>query len=329
MVRLMKLNLVNLAAICLLALLVLFGGCVSQANANKVKLGVQLTPGSTLAHVADAKGFFSGNELDVEIVEFTAGKFALQALLSKSVDFAVMGEIPPMLAKMQGSDFYILTEVGSNHNEAPVLVVDDGSKTPKEYFSKAKRKISTTLGATPEFSFYLFMKVYGIEKGQVEIIAQKPEEMVGALASSSVDGIAIIEPYPTLAEEKAGKKTIRFLLPKGVYTAKYLLSADKSFVEKNPETAKRLLKALKQAEQFVSEHPEEAKQIVAERTKFDRRIIDKIWQDFDFRTGLSEELLKNLENESQWAIETGKVQNSNKPDFESLLRKDIIESVKD
>lgn len=310
------------------AAIIVLSGCVEQPKSEKVRIGLQLTPASALVQVADAEGVFKSNSLDVEITEFTAGKFAFQALLAKDLDFAIVGDIPPVLAKMQGNDFYILAEIGTNENEAPVLVIDDGSKTPEEYFSKSQRKISTSQGGTPEFSFYLFMKEYAIEKDGVEILAQKPEEMIGTLASGSVDGIAIFEPYPTLAEEKIGKKMIRFTLPKGVYPTKYLLSADKEFVDKNPETAKRLLKALMQAEEFVKKNPEKARKIVAQRTKFDKGIVDKIWPDFIFKVDLSEELLNNWEKEMQWAIETGKAQGGVEPDFKALLRKDLLDAAR-
>jgi len=310
-----------------LAAVIVLSGCVSEQKSEKVKIGLQLTPASALVQVADAEGFFKSNALDVEITEFTAGKFAFQALLSKDLDFAIVGDIPPVLAKMQGNNFYILAEIGTNENEAPVLVIDDGSKTPEEYFSKP-RKISTSQGGTPEFSFYLFMKEYGIEKDGVEITAQKPEEMIGTLASGSVDGIAIFEPYPTLAEEKIDKKMLRFTLPEGVYPTKYLLSADREFVDKNPETAKRLLKALIQAEEFVKENPEKARKIVAQRTKFDKGIVDKIWPDFIFTVDLSEALLKNWEKEMKWAIETGKAQGGGEPDFKALLRRDLLDAAR-
>ncbi|MBS3057444.1 MAG: NrtA/SsuA/CpmA family ABC transporter substrate-binding protein [Candidatus Diapherotrites archaeon] len=325
----------KLAVLCILvaiAAIVISAGFVTQANvqpkSDKVRIGLQLMmPQTTLIRIADAEGFFKSNALDVEITEFTAGKFAFQALLAKDLDFAVLGDIPPVLAKMQGNDFYILTEVGTNENEDPVLVIDDGSKTPEEYFSKP-RKISTTQGGTPEFSFYLFMKEYGIEKDGVEIIAQKPEEMIGTLASGSVDGIAIFEPYPTLAEEKIDKKMLRFTLPEGVYPTKYLLSADREFVDKNPETAKRLLKALIQAEEFVNKNPEKARQIFSEKTKLDMKIIEKIWPDFIFKVDLSEDLLKNWEKEMKWAIETGKAQDGGETDFKALLRKDLLDAAR-
>jgi len=42
-----------------------------------------------MLQVTPAKGFFLDEGVEVEIKEFTAGKFALQAFLSGSIDYAV------------------------------------------------------------------------------------------------------------------------------------------------------------------------------------------------------------------------------------------------
>src|SRR6266404_2023186 len=69
----------------------------------KVTMGIQVSPAMTLVMVAKDKGFFSDEGVEVEIKEFTAGKFALQAFLSGSIDYAVSGEVPVCLASLQGN----------------------------------------------------------------------------------------------------------------------------------------------------------------------------------------------------------------------------------
>ncbi len=303
---------------------IILAGCASQPDSGNAKatIGLQLTPASTLIQVADEKGFFKKNGVDVEIKEFTAGKLALQAMLGNSVDFSTPAEIPVMLAKSQGNELYVITEIGGNINEAPLVVKDDGSETPAMFFGK-HRKIATSIGGSPEFSLYMFMKTYGVAKENVEIVAQKPQEMVGTLSSGSVDGMVIFEPYPSIAQQNINGLKI-FKLPEGVYQAKYLLAGNKAFVDKNPETTKRIVKALKEAEEFVKTNPEETKTIVAKKTKFDRKMIDKILGDFSFRTGISNELLQDWDREFRWAVDTNKTKATEKPNMQIILREDLL-----
>ncbi|MCR4369047.1 MAG: ABC transporter substrate-binding protein [archaeon] len=320
----------KLVGIAILSLvLVLLAGCASSeadspAANQKAVVGITLTPTSTLLHIADEKGFFEKNGVDVELKEFSAGKLSFQAMLAGSVDFAALGDLPAMLAKAQGNDFYVLTEVGTNHNEAPMIIRDDDSPSMTDYF-KTKRKISTALGGGPEFALYLFMKEYNISKENIEIIGQKPEDAPGAFANGSVDGIVFIEPYVTFAESTAEFDSKIVKLPYGAYPTKYIMAGNKEFVDRNPETAKRIIRALVEAEKFVKENPEETKEIVARRTKFDPQIIEKVWADFEYNTGITPQLLQNWQDELKWAIETGKAEESAaNTDFESALRADLF-----
>lgn len=296
---------------------------MSTQNEDTIRIGFQNTPASALVQVADEKGLFEKNGVTVKLEEFTAGKFALQAMLAGSVELSTPAEIPVMLAKMQGNELYVLTEIGENKNEAPLIVRAENVTSIQDFFS-VKRKISTSLGGTPEYATHHYLKHFNIPKENVEIIAQKPEEMVGALSSSSVDAIVIFEPYPTLAEQTLPGKTTRFTLPADVYTTAYLLAANKNWMDQNPEKAKRVLKVLVEAETFIRENPAEAKEIVARRTKFSPQIIEQIWSDFDLRARISNQLIQTWNEEAQWAIDTNKVTSAAIPDFTKLLRPDLL-----
>src|SRR3989339_123978 len=69
---------------------------------QKLRVGIQVSPAMTLVMVAEDKGFFDRAGIDVELKEFTAGKFALQAFLGGSLDLAVSGEVPVTLSTLQG-----------------------------------------------------------------------------------------------------------------------------------------------------------------------------------------------------------------------------------
>src|SRR3989344_2774825 len=70
--------------------LLLLAGCTTQ-NSNSGNnqtdnpknqhaiIGITLTPTSTLLHIADEKGFFKKNGVDVELKEFSSGKLAFQS----------------------------------------------------------------------------------------------------------------------------------------------------------------------------------------------------------------------------------------------------------
>ena len=111
-----------------------------------------------------------------------------------------------------------------------------------------------------------------------------------------------------------------------MYFTKLVVAADKKFVDEKPETAKKFIRALKEAQEFVKNNPEEARAIVTKRTGFDKEIIGGIWKDFRFDVGISGQLLKNLQMEKEWAVETGKLKDTGQVDFNSMMRYDIAEA---
>jgi NitT/TauT family transport system substrate-binding protein len=86
-------------------------GGETKETLPKLTVGIQVSPAMTLVMVAEDKGFFDKAGVDVEIKEFTAGKFALQAFLGGSLDIAISGEVPVTLSSLQGNKFRVLAQV--------------------------------------------------------------------------------------------------------------------------------------------------------------------------------------------------------------------------
>src|SRR3989338_467931 len=327
-----KMNKLNLSLI--LIAITLIASCSGSQTTGQViqesepiTIGMQVGPASTLLMVAKAKSFFEEEGLNVELKEFTAGKFALQAFLADSIDLAASGEVPVTLASLQGNEFYIITQlVEQTKNEVRVVALRDSNRdTPEKYFAK-KRKLATSFGGGPEFYTYNFLKKYDIK--DVELISQKPEDMPVALQSKTVDAIAIFEPFAFFAEQKLGYGAITFKDDK-LYSELYLLSAKKEWVISNPETAEKILRALTKASDFIQKNPEQSKLILIKYTKLDKSTVDGIWQNFVYRPVLNELLPKYLNEEAQWAKETGKVANDTKiPDFNEIIYTDSLRKVK-
>ena len=300
----------------------------SIQQTKPITIGMQVGPASTLLMVAKDKSFFEEEGLNVELKEFTAGKFALQAFLANSIDMAASGEVPVTLASLQGNKFYIITQlVERTKNEVRVVALkDNNSDNPEKYFKTKKRKLATSFGGGPEFYTYNFLKKNNITN--VEIISQKPEDMPVALQSKSVDAIAIFEPFAFFAEQKLGNNSVTFKDEK-LYSELYVLSAKKEWVQSNPQTAEKIIRALAKASEYIEKNPDESKLILKKYTKLDKSTVDGIWNNFVYKPVLNELLPKYLNEEAKWAKVTGKVTNDTKiPDFDEYIYRDTLRKVK-
>jgi NitT/TauT family transport system substrate-binding protein len=303
----------------LLLLAAALAGC--RTAREPVTIGIQTSPAMALVMVAKDKQFFQEEGVDAELKEFTAGKFALQAFLGGSLDFAVAGEVPVTLATLQGERFLVLCQVVEKTiKEVRVVARRDGDLSdPSAYFKKTKRKLATSLGGGPEFFTYTFLKKIGIKPDEVQIISQQPEEMPFALANGSVDAISVFDPAAFLAEKQLGDKGISFA-DASAYSELYVLTVKQQTIDKNPAIAEKIVRALVRAQQFIQNSPDDAKNIVVKYTKLERGTVDGIWGNFVFAPAITPQLLEYQNQEAAWAREKGDVaRDAPVPDFRSRL----------
>lgn len=294
-----------------------------------VTVGIQVSPAMTLVMVAEAEGLFEHEGVDVEIKEFTAGKFALQALLSGAIDFAVSGEVPVALAALQGNPIRVVAQVVERTtNEVRVVAIKDKDLTdPKRYFKAKKRKLATSFGGGPEFFTYVFLNRYGIARTEIEILSQKPEDMPAALVNGSVDAIAIFDPFAFIAERLLGNRALTFA-DKDLYSEFYVLDAMADQVQRNPQLIEAMLRALVAASEFIERNPKRSKEVLQRYTKLEPEVIDGIWGNFVFRPALTARLLEYWQAQAQWAKDTGKVTpDTPTPDFHAVIEPKFLRRV--
>lgn len=322
----LKVILVGLAAIALIIGIALVSGSdkgQDTKNIPKLSVGIQTSPAMALMMVAKDKAFDKKNGVDVEIKEFTAGKFALQAFFGGSLDVAISGDVPVALSTLQNNKTLVVGQVvGKTVNEVRVIALKDGTESDaKTYFSAKKRKVGTSFGGGPEFFTYEFLNDLGINKDQVELLSQTPADMPAALSSGSVDAISIFDPFAFKAERILGDKAVTFRNP-NIYSELYVINVQPKVKENKDEQKKieSLLKALIEAEKFTAQNPEEANAIVMKYTKLDNETINAVWNSFDFKVVLTPQLLEFWNREVEWAKATDKAKNDVvAPNFHEII----------
>ena len=304
-------------------------GQKAQQSIPKVTIGIQVSPAMTLVMVAKEKGHFLEEGVDVEIKEFTAGKFALQAFLGGAIDFAVSGEVPVCLATLQGNQIRVVAQVVEETiNEVRVVALkEEGMTDPTTYFKTKKRKLATSFGGGPEFFTYEFLRRYEIEPEEIEVLSLRPEDMPAALEARSVDAIAIFDPFAFIAEKRMGDQVTTFS-DASLYSEFYVLDARPEQVENNPEVIEAILRGLVRASHSIEADPDEAKQILQGYTKLDRDIIDGVWGHFSFKPALTQKLIDYWNAQAIWAKDTGKVQpNTEIPNFRGIIDDRFLQKV--
>jgi len=239
-------------------------GAASAAEPEKkdVSLGVG---GKSLLYylpltIAENKGYFKDEGLNVTINDFKGGSQSLQALQGGSVDAVTGAYEHTIRMQVKGRPVIALVEMG----RFPGIVLAVRS-TLKDKVKKAGdlkgMKIGVTApgSSTNNFVNYLLAKD-GVKADEVSIIGiGGGATAVAAIKKGEIDAMSNLEPVIStltrdgsiyvLADSRTeeGSKAIF-----GGNSSAAVLYATPDFIEKNPETTQRLVNALYKALQWIA-----------------------------------------------------------------------------
>jgi ABC-type nitrate/sulfonate/bicarbonate transport system substrate-binding protein len=302
-------------------------GCQQQKTSppEKVTIAYSTAFNAVLAHIAFAKGYFKEEGLDAVPQSHAFGKLALDAVLDGKADIATAADTPIMFAIMSGKSIKIIAVIQTaDRNSGIVSRHDRGIMKPSDFKGKS---IGVTRGTTSDFFTAAFLISQGIDTKKVKIIDTRPDEMIAALDTGKVDAVATWNPALTQLQKQLGNKVHTFYV-NILYTENFCLAAQREYVKKNPETIKKVLRALIKAETFSRQHPEEARHLVAEFIKADKTILQEIWNSYNFRVILDQALLVDLEDQTRWAINNKLTSRRDMPNYLDYIYMDGLQAVK-
>ncbi|MBI4439695.1 NrtA/SsuA/CpmA family ABC transporter substrate-binding protein [Candidatus Woesearchaeota archaeon] len=284
-------------------------------------LAQSMAPGSTPTIIADKKGFFAKEGLDIEVKPFTSGKLAFDALLGGSADFATVAETPLVYASLNGQEFYIIaTMTYSNSNTKIIVRKDHGILSPQDLKGK---KVATFIGSNAEFFMSEFLTRNGLSTNDVKIVNLRPPEMPTALINGDIDAFFAWEPHVYNAKKELGDNAE--IYRGDFYTETFNIVVRKDFAEANPKTIEKFIMALLDSEEFIQNNRDASVKIVADYLTVDSAVLENIWQGFSFKIVLDTFLLDSLNNQAEWAIKNDKVPAESKiPNYTDFVYKSAL-----
>lgn len=312
------------------ALLLILSGCGEKALSPKippehVTIAATTGPQSALVHVAQAKGYFAEEGLNVTFLKFTSGKASLESLIEGSTDFATTADVPIMFAIMKGEKIFVIAAIQtSTKNEAIVARKDRRIATPMDLKG---RRVGVTSGTSGDFMLASVLMLNSLSGADIRRVELKPEEIPAAVLAGRVDAAATWNPYLMQLVKALGDKGVVFYGGE-VYTETFNIVASLAVVQKKPETVKKVLRAVTKAWAFIGNNPEASRELVAGSTGIDRKLLDELWGLNEFEISLSQPLIVALEDESRWAIKKGLTRKREMPNYLDYIYENALAKVK-
>lgn len=305
-------------------------GCKPAADKQagpreKITIACIPSPNTALMLIAFANGYFPEEGLDATLQTHSLGKLALDAIIEGKADLATVGDTPFVFAVMNGRKITTIAVIqSSNRNDAILARKDRGIARPGDLQGK---KIGVTPGTTSDFFAYSFLRFHGISEKQVRRIVLNPGDMAEALGSGKVDAVITWNPHFNLLQKQLGSNGVVFF-GEEFYTEFFCVAAMQDSVNRNPETVKKVLRALIKAETFVKRYPEESRRLVVEFTKMDKAVLEGSWDAITFQVNLDQALLVDFESQARWVMKNRLAARTDMPNYLDFIYDDALRSVK-
>lgn len=268
---------------------------VHSGPVEQVRIGVPRSISPLLLYVAEEKGFFSRHGVAAELVRHEPGAVAVDNLVSGALDIMAASEFVFVSSVLKGNDLGTFATIGLGDNSELIARRDRGIRQPSDLRGK---KIGVPKGTVVEFFLWTFLAFNGIADTEVQMVDLKWSELAEAVSGGSVDAAVAYPPFAPETKRSLGANEISWSV-QHEQDFFYLLITKRSFVEKRPEAASRVLRALVDAERFVAREPQESRRILKDRLMLGPGDVGALWPPGRFRVLLPQSLLILMEDEAR------------------------------
>ncbi|XEC92610.1 ABC transporter substrate-binding protein [Paenibacillus tarimensis] len=204
-------------------------------------------------YVALTNGFFEEEGLKVELTTTFGGDKTMTALLSGSIDVALVGSETSIYVSQQGARDPVINFAQLTQTDGTFLV----SRDPVESFNWNSLKGSTFLGqrkgGMPQMAGEFTLKKFGIDPHNDLNLIQNVDfaNIPSAFASGTGDYVQLFEPQASIFEKEGRGHVIASFGVESGHLPYTVFMAKQSFINDNAAVIQKFTDALYKAQQWV------------------------------------------------------------------------------
>lgn len=304
-------------------------GCGKKSRENPeehraLKVGITTSfLGEATTFMAEEKGFFKDHGLDVTLKHNPSGSVSIRDLFNGEVDIAHVAETPVVYALMDSS-YYQNGEVPSFQIFGDMIYADEiqkiiarkdhGINGPKDL---AGKRVAIYSGTQLDYYLDSFLLEHQIPKKSLTLVNMEPIAQVEAIKNGEVDAAVNWEPYASYISRELGDRAVE-MDTELTYSTLWMTATLDAYAESNPDLLVAYLESIREAQNYIKEHPAEARELLARHTGISIEIIKSLWDEIDFELSLSERLLTLLEDQARWMIRNN-IADTSDYDFQQII----------
>ncbi|MBA4419194.1 MAG: hypothetical protein C0392_15000 [Syntrophus sp. (in: bacteria)] len=283
-------------------------GCKDKAVVEEtgkletVRIGAFKGEMTALVWVAESEGFFTKYGLNAQVTGFESGVAAVEALTAGTQDIATAAESVFVNKSLQNySKMRILGVIAQSDSIEIIARIDRGISSPADLKGK---KIALTSKAPSHYFLDRYLIYNHIDPRTVTIVDLPPQKLIEAITKGSVDAAITWEPNVWNIKQKLAGNVLSWPAQSD-QQFNFLLICGTDFAENRSEAAKKMFRALADAETLVRKDPARVQQVLARRLALDERYLVSVWSKHIIGLSLDQSLFVAMEDQARWAITRG------------------------
>jgi NitT/TauT family transport system substrate-binding protein len=311
----------------ILSLALASGACSLRdppAPAQKLTFGDLGVDSSLFIYIAQQKGYFSKNGLEIVSQNYSTAPQALDALIKSEVDITTAGEFPVVLKVFANESIKIIATTDKFQAFYLVGRTDLGVRSASDLKGK---NVGLVKGGLPEFYFGRFIQLRSLTIGDVNLIDLAPAQWLDSIVSGKVDAIVVSQFVLGQVQAQLADKIMVWSVQNNQpgYGTVVLRS---EWIDKHPLLVESFLKALEQSEEYMANNPDETRRLLSQKFSYNDSYMNSLWPQHQFALSLDQGLIVAMEDEARWMISNNQTVQKQIPDFVQSVHLDGLKKIK-
>jgi len=232
----------------------------ADGGPTTVRLGFSAWPGWFPWQVAEEKGLFTENDVDVELTYFDSYTDSLQALSTGNLD-ANSQTLNDTLTSVSGGAEQTIVLVNDNSTGNDQIIAAPGIDSVA---ALKGRKVAVEQGTVDHYLLLLALKQAGLSERDVTLTPLLTDAAAAAFVAGQVDAVGAFAPFTTTALGRQGSKAISTSkdFPGAIPDH---LAFDAAFVADHPDEVQKVVQTWFDTLAWIKANPAEAVTIMARK----------------------------------------------------------------
>ena len=235
----------------------------AAAELTRVRVGILATGEFCQTYIAQKKGFFTKNGLDVELIYFQGGSQVIQAMLGGDLPLTVTAGPEGVIAKLQGADIALL----SANNPTMHFSLYVAPEIKKAEDLRGKTAGISRFGSASDFSIRYIFKSVNLAERDVTIvqIGDNPSRLA-ALKTKAIQATVFTTPN-TVRARKAGFVSLVDAYELGLKFQGSGIASTGAFLRDHRPLVEQFMKGFLEGVAYAKTHKEESLPLIKEFMK--------------------------------------------------------------